>query len=142
METHVASRRSERRKSDGGLRIIVADDDRRMREFYQEVLARMGHEVVATAEDGRELVDVCLTTPADLVVSDIRMPDIDGVHAAQIVARRVKVPFLFVSAYRDEYLIDEAELDVSVGHLVKPVKQEDLAQTIPEALRRFRRRRR
>jgi AmiR/NasT family two-component response regulator len=120
-----------------GLRIIVADDDKRMREFYWEVLSRMGHEVVGSAADGAQLVDVCLSTEADLVVTDIRMPEMDGIEAAHIVTERIEVPFLFVSAYHDDSLINEASLTFSYGYLVKPIKQEDLATTIPIALRRF-----
>jgi two-component system, response regulator PdtaR len=119
------------------LRIIVADDDRRMREFYGEVLSRMGHEVVGSAADGAELVEICLSTEADLVVTDIRMPEMDGIAAAHIVADRVEIPFLFVSAYHDDSLINEASLAFSYGYLIKPIKQEDLATTIPVAVRRF-----
>jgi len=97
----------------------------------------MGHEVVGSAADGAQLVDVCLSTEADLVVTDIRMPEMDGIEAAHIVTERIEVPFLFVSAYHDDSLINEASLTFSYGYLVKPIKQEDLATTIPIALRRF-----
>ena len=123
-----------------GLRIIIADDDTRMREFYREVLTRMGHTVAGSAADGRELIDLCLTTAADLVVTDIRMPEMDGIQAAHIVTERVEMPFLFVSAYHTDSLITEASMTFSYGYLVKPIKQEDLATTIPIAVRRFRER--
>jgi AmiR/NasT family two-component response regulator len=119
------------------LRIIVADDDRRMREFYQAVLSRLGHVVVGVAADGRELVEACLAADADLVVTDIRMPELDGIQAAHIVSEHVDLPFLFVSAYYDDSLIDEASKVFSYGYLVKPIKQKDLATTIPVAMRRF-----
>ncbi len=119
------------------LRIIVADDDSRMREFYQEVLSRMGHLVVGVAGDGRELVEACLEADADLVVTDIRMPEIDGIQAARIVSEQIDVPFLFVSAFYDDSLVDEASKAFSYGYLVKPIKQQDLATTIPVAMRRF-----
>jgi two-component system, response regulator PdtaR len=119
------------------LRIVVADDDKRMREFYGEVLSRVGHEVVGAAADGRELVELCLETRPDLVVTDIRMPNMDGIEAAQVISNLVEVPFLFVSAYYDESLVEEASQTFSYGYLVKPIKQEDLATTIPIAMRRF-----
>jgi AmiR/NasT family two-component response regulator len=119
------------------LRIIVADDDERMREFYREVLTRMGHVVVGAAGDGRALVETCLEEEADLVVTDIRMPELDGIQAAQIVSHHVELPFLFVSAFYDDSLIDEASKAFSYGYLVKPIKQQDLAASIPVAMRRF-----
>jgi response regulator NasT len=125
------------RKPIRGLRIAVADDDKRMRQFYKEVLARAGHEVVGAASNGRELVDLCLRQTVDLVVTDIRMPEMSGIQAAHIVSESVDVPFLFVSAYYDDSLIDEASQAFSYGYLVKPIKQEDLATTIPVAMRRF-----
>lgn len=120
------------------LRIAVADDDAIMREFYVEVLTRMGHEVVATASNGRELVDDCLTRDVDLVLTDIRMPEMDGIQAAHIITERVPVPFLFVSAYYEDSEIRGAMMSYGYGYLLKPVKQEDLATSIPIAVQRFR----
>lgn len=121
-----------------GLRIIVADDDRRMREFYEAVLAAMRHDVIASAADGRDLVAACLEhAAADLVVTDIRMPAVDGLAAAQTISKHRELPFVFVSAYHDETLIQAASLEYSYGYLVKPIKREDLAASIPVAMRRF-----
>jgi AmiR/NasT family two-component response regulator len=120
-----------------GLRIVVADDDARVREFYEAMLIHLGHRVVGSAADGLELARLCLNVPADLVVTDIRMPRMDGIQAAHIVTERVELPFLFVSAYHDDTLINEASMTFSYGYLVKPIKQEDLATTIPIAMRRF-----
>lgn len=119
------------------LRIVVADDDKRMREFYEEVLKRVGHVVVGAAADGAELVALCLEKQPDLVVTDIRMPNVDGIEAAHTISDQVELPFLFVSAYYDDSLIDEASNTFSYGYLVKPIKQEDLATSIPVAMRRF-----
>lgn len=122
-----------------GLRIIVADDDERMREFYVVVLSSLGHEVTATASNGHELVDKCLDNgAADLVITDIKMPGLDGIGAAHVITERIAVPFLFVSAYHDEALIREASRSFSYGYLVKPIKKEDLATSIPIAVQRFR----
>ena len=123
-----------------GLRIAVADDDDRMREFYEVVLAQLGHHVVASAENGHELVEACLLSDVDLVISDIRMPGMDGAQAARILAAQRDVPFVFVSAYHDDALTHTISQDFSYGHLVKPINEKDLAATIPDAMRRFRER--
>jgi len=65
------------------------------------------------------------------------MPGLDGVQAARIVARQKELPFLFVSAYYDDVLINTVSSTFSYGYLVKPIKQEDLATSIPVAMRRF-----
>jgi len=120
------------------LKIAVADDDARMRQFYVEVLNRLGHQVVTAAENGHQLVESCLAPEVALVVTDIRMPDMDGSQAAHIITERVAVPFLFVSAYYEDEEIQGATMSYSYGYLLKPVKQEDLATSIPIAVQRFR----
>lgn len=120
------------------LRIAVADDDRRMLQFYAEVLSRMGHEVVGCAADAKELIAACLSRDIDIVITDIKMPGMSGIEAARIITATVAVPFLFVSAYHDEDLIARASMPFGYGYLVKPIKQEDLATSIPIAVQRFR----
>ena len=60
------------------LRIAVADDEPDMREYFERILPRLGHEVVAVAATGTELVEQCRRERPDLVITDIKMPDMDG----------------------------------------------------------------
>src|SRR5260221_8306371 len=61
------------------LRIAVADDEADMRDYFQVLLPRLGHSVVAVAQNGRELVEKCRAAEPDLVITDIKMPEIDGI---------------------------------------------------------------
>jgi response regulator NasT len=119
------------------LRIAVADDERDMRDFFQTMLPLMGHEVVAVAENGRDLVDRCRETKPDLVITDIKMPDTDGIDAAVQLYRDHPVPVILVSAFHDAEFIRRAEADHILAYLVKPIKQADLEPAIAIALRRF-----
>jgi AmiR/NasT family two-component response regulator len=119
------------------LRIAVADDARDSRQFLQEVLPHLGHEVVAVAAGGRELIDRCRTTNPDLVVTDIKMPDVDGIEVAGIVNREREVPFILVSADHDAELLARAGADYVMAYLTKPVKPTDLAAAIVVAMARF-----
>jgi two-component system, response regulator PdtaR len=118
-------------------RIAVADDEQDMREYFQEMLPRLGHCVVAAARTGRELVELCRSAKPDLVITDIKMPDLDGIDAAIQIYRDRPAPVILVSAYHDAELIARAEMDHIMGYLVKPIKQADLAPTIAIAVRRF-----
>jgi response regulator NasT len=119
------------------LRIAVADDEPDMRDYFAKILPRLGHCVVAVAATGTELVNECRQHQLDLVITDIRMPDMDGIDAAIRLYQERAVPVILVSAYHDAELIKRAESDHIMGYLVKPIKQADLAPAIALAMRRF-----
>lgn len=119
------------------LRIVVADDELDMRDYFRKILPRLGHNVVAVAETGEELIDRCRAQRPDLVITDIKMPGIDGIDAAQKIYEEMPIPVILVSAYSDAKLIERAESDYIMAYLVKPIKQTDLEPTISLAVRRF-----
>jgi response regulator NasT len=119
------------------LKIAVADDELDMRDYFQKILPLLGHSVVATARDGRELVQKCRETRPDLVITDIKMPDMDGIDAANQIYRDGPIPVILVSAYHDPEFIRRAEADHILAYLVKPIKQADLEPAIAIAIRRF-----
>jgi AmiR/NasT family two-component response regulator len=119
------------------LRIAIAEDEPDMREYFQRILPRLGHEVVAVTDNGRALVEHCRSVRPDLVITDIKMPEMDGIEAAAQISQERSVPVILVSAYHDAALIDRAEHDHILGYLVKPIKQADLEPAIAIAMRRF-----
>jgi AmiR/NasT family two-component response regulator len=119
------------------LRIAVADDEADMRDYFRKMLPLLGHKVVALAHDGQELLELCRATRPELIITDIKMPDMDGIEAASRVYEEMPVPVILVSAYHDADLIQRAEMDHIMGYLVKPLKQADLEPVIAIALRRF-----
>jgi response regulator NasT len=119
------------------LKIAVADDELDMRDYFQQILPLMGHQVVAVAQTGRELVELCTTMHPDLVITDIKMPDMDGIDAATQIYRKAPVPVILVSAYHDPEFIHRAGADHIMAYLVKPIKQADLEPAIGLATHRF-----
>lgn len=119
------------------IRIAVADDEPDLRDFLQKMLTRLGHEVVAVAENGRELLDVFQTTQPELVVTDIKMPEMDGLEAIAHMHKQRPVPVIVVSAFFDEETIERAEAGQVHAYLVKPIKQSHLLPAIAIAMRRF-----
>src|SRR5262249_30792150 len=103
----------------------------------RKMLPHLGHRIVAVAEDGRELVHLCKEQSPDLVITDIKMPEMDGIDAATETYRSMALPVILVSAYHDAELIARAEADHIMGYLVKPIKQADLEPVIALAMRRF-----
>lgn len=119
------------------LRIAVADDEPDLREFYARLLPRLGHQVVAVCSTGAELLEQCQRLNPDLVITDIRMPDMDGIQAATMLYHRHPLPVILVTAYPDPQLLRRIEQDHVMGHLIKPIRLSDLALRIEEAMQRF-----
>lgn len=119
------------------LRIAVADDEQDMQDYFEKVLPRMGHEVISVARTGQELVENCRVQKPDLVITDIVMPDMDGIEAAQAIYNNSPVPVILVSAHHEDKLILRAEANHILAYLIKPIKQADLEPAIAIAMRRF-----
>jgi signal transduction histidine kinase len=120
------------------LRIVVAEDEPEMQDYLCEVLAKLGHQVIAVAEDGAELVAQARGLGPDLVIADIKMPGMTGLQAAEQLAHDVSVPVILVSAYHDAEKISAAVESHVMAYLVKPIKQADLENAIALAIWRHR----
>lgn len=119
-------------------RILIADDEEVMRDYFRDMLPDLGHEVVAAASTGRELIDLCQRLAPDMVITDIRMPGgLDGIDAAREITRQRPVPIILVSAFSDPQLIERAGDTTILAYLIKPIQQPALAATVAIAGRRF-----
>lgn len=119
------------------LRISIADDEADMRDYFQKMLPALGHTVVSAAKTGKELVEHCKKQRPDMVITDVKMPDMDGIEAANELYKDNPIPVILVSGYHDEELITRAEADHILAYLVKPIKKADLEPAIGLAMRRF-----
>ena len=119
------------------LSIAVADDEPRMRDYYRSTLPLLGHRVDVAARNGLELVELCRGARPDLIITDIKMPDGDGIDAAAEVSRQAPVPVIIVSAYHAPEFVERARAEHILAYLVKPIKQADLEAAIGIAMQRF-----
>jgi response regulator NasT len=119
------------------LRIAVADDEPDTREFFERYLPRLGHQVVASAENGRQLVDLCRTARPDLIITDIRMPGMTGLEAVGELFREQTVPVIVVTAHADQQWVEQAQSVGAFGYLLKPITEKELAPAIGLAWRQF-----
>jgi response regulator NasT len=119
------------------LRIAVADDEGFMRKYMQTILPRLGHEVIAVAETGRELVEQCCRLQPDLVITDVSMPEMDGLEAAVAIYRSRPLPIIVISGFHGPDLIERTVVAHVMAYMVKPIKQSDLEPVIALAMRRF-----
>jgi two-component system, response regulator PdtaR len=112
------------------LKIVIADDEKDIRQGFRRLLSKLGCEVVGEASDGRELIDVCLSVQPDLVITDIRMPEMSGMEAAKEISKSQSIPVIVVSSYECPHDEDCAFV---VDFLLKPVSLPDLEAAIAKA---------
>lgn len=118
-------------------RIIVADDESIIRMDLREMLGHLGYDVVAEAADGRTAVDLARKLLPDLVIMDIKMPDMDGISAADELGKGRVAPVVLLTAYSEQSLIGRAKDAGVCGYLVKPFRETELMPVIELALTRF-----
>lgn len=117
--------------------ILVVDDDAHLREVVRYALAREGY-AVREAADGRQALDALANQPADLVVLDVLMPEMDGLEVCRELRRSSDVPILFLSSRGEE--LDKV-LGLEMGgddYLTKPFSPRELVSRIRAVLRRAR----
>jgi DNA-binding response OmpR family regulator len=115
------------------LKIVVADDENDLRDHMKWALTHLGHDVLL-AEDGEQLVEVCRACSPDLVITDRRMPRLDGLAAAAEINRVRPTPVILVSATLDGSLAHPGH-GFLVACLCKPVALAQLQVAIETATR-------
>lgn len=118
-------------------RILVADDESLIRLDVREMLTHLGYEVVGEAGDGAVAVDLARKLKPDLVIMDIRMPEVDGIVAAETLTRERIAPVVLLTAYSDHQLVERAREAGVVGYVVKPFREAELRPVIELSLARF-----
>ena len=118
------------------LHILIADDESIIRLGLKRILEEAGH-TVYTAESGISALKMAEGSNPDLVILDIKMPEMDGLEAAQLLLDRKQVPIIFLTAYGEQELIERAAHLHVMGYLVKPIKEAELLAMIEVTAQRF-----
>ncbi len=119
-------------------RVIVADDESLIRLDLKEMLTNLGYLVVGEAGDGVSAVNLARELKPELVVMDIKMPNMDGIAAAKILTEEHIAPVLLLTAFSQQDLVERAKEAGVVGYIVKPFREQELVPAIEVALERFR----
>lgn len=118
-------------------RVLIAEDEALIRLDLAEMLAEAGYEVVAQAGDGEEAVELAREHRPDLVIMDVKMPRLDGIAAASIVAAERIAPVVMLTAFSQRELVERARDAGAMAYLVKPFSLTDLVPAIEMATSRF-----
>ncbi|MEW6230834.1 MAG: response regulator [Chloroflexota bacterium] len=118
-------------------RVIIADDESVIRMDLKEMLNNLGYLVVAEAGDGVSAVNLAREFKPDLVIMDIRMPDLDGIGAAKVLTEERLCPVLLLTAFSQKDLVEAAKDAGVSGYIVKPFTERELVPAIEVVLARF-----
>ncbi len=107
------------------LRIAVTDDEAparsRLKDLLEDVAEMLPLELLVEAENGRRLLDLIEKQPVDVVLMDIRMPEMDGLETAQHLHKLDEPPHVIFTTAYDDYAISAFELH-AIDYLVKPIR--------------------
>ena len=118
------------------LRILIVDDEAparaRLRDLLTDIAGALPHQIVAEAADGLAALDACNEHQPDVVITDIRMPRMDGLELAQHLGRLPQPPALIFATAFDQYAVQAFEL-AALDYLLKPIRATRLAAALEKA---------
>ena len=119
-----------------GLSVILVDDHTMLRQGIRRALESEGIKVVAEASDGAEAVSLAEQSTPDVVVMDMRMPNVDGIEATEQIAHATwAMPVVVLSAYDEPQMIEAALAAGATSCLKKGVGLDELIEAIRSAER-------
>jgi AmiR/NasT family two-component response regulator len=117
-------------------RVVVAEDEAVIRLDIVEMLREVGYDVVGEAADGESAIRLAEELRPDLVVMDIKMPILDGISAAERIARARIAPVVLLTAFSQKELVERARDAGAMAYVVKPFTSADLIPALEIALSR------
>lgn len=119
------------------MRVLIVDDESLIRMDLRDIIESCGHEVVAEGTNGVEALALCKKHMPDIILMDVKMPELDGIEAARQIGFHHEAPVVLLTSYSQQDLIDKARDSGVYGYLIKPVREEQLVPTLEMALGRY-----
>lgn len=119
-------------------RVLIAEDEALIRLDLKEMLQEEGFDVVAEVADGASAVRLTRELRPDLVILDVKMPVMDGIQAAEEIAKERLAAILILTAFSQRDLVEKARRAGAMAYLVKPFQKHDLLPAVEIAAGRFR----
>lgn len=123
--------------TDQPIRIIIVEDDFFVSEEIKRILEGSKYEVIGTAFNGEEAVEMACDLAPEVILMDIKMPHKDGLEASREIAEQCPVPIVILTAYDSVPLVEEASLAGVAAFLCKPPNFAEMDRAITIARARF-----
>ncbi len=115
----------------------MAEDESLIRLDIVEILRDNGFDVVGEAGDGETAVQLATELRPDLVIMDVKMPQLDGISAAEKLSKNHIAPVVLLTAFSQKELVERASEAGALAYVVKPFTPNDLLPAIEIALARY-----
>ena len=114
------------------IKVMIADDQELIRQSLQIVLEmKEGIEVTATAKDGREVIQEVRKDKPDVILMDVRMPEMDGVQCTQIIKEQYPdVKIIILTTFDDDEYVYNALKHGASGYLLKGISMDDAIEIV------------
>ena len=117
--------------------VVVAEDEALIRLDIVEILKDQGFDVVAETDNGKTAVELAQKHRPNLVLMDVKMPIMDGITAAEEIAKEQIAPVVLLTAFSQKELVDRAVDAGAMAYVVKPFTPNDLIPAIEVAMSRY-----
>lgn len=118
-------------------RAVVAEDEALIRMDVVETLREAGYDVVGEAGDGETAVQLAIEHKPDVVVMDVKMPELDGISAAERIGKAHAAPVVLLTAFSQTELVERARDAGAMAYVVKPFSPADLLPAVEIAISRY-----
>lgn len=118
-------------------KIMVVEDEWIIANDIKNCLVDLGYMVTSIAATGEEAIAQAGQDSPDLILMDIMLKgEMNGIEAAKEIRKRFEIPVIYLTAYDNQYLVEQAKQTDNYGYLLKPFKDKELHIAIDMALHR------
>jgi len=118
-------------------KVLIAEDNAKTRLFLKNQLELLGYNVVGVVSNGKAAVEKAAEVNPNLVIMDIKMPEMDGIDAAKLISSKGPIPIILITGISSDEMAAKAIEAGVFAYLVKPVTKKQLEPAIKLALARF-----
>lgn len=120
------------------MKVLIVDDESLIRMDIRDQLEAAGYEVVGEGKNGVEALARAKALQPDVILMDVKMPELDGIEAARQIRHQNLGPVVLLTAYSQQDLVKKAGESGVYGYLIKPVREDQLGPTLEMAFHRYR----
>ncbi|MBF0395415.1 MAG: hybrid sensor histidine kinase/response regulator [Desulfobacterales bacterium] len=119
------------------INVLIVEDETLVSDMIRGTLKEINYNVVGRAVNGYQAVEMTQKLNPDVILMDIKLPDISGIDATKMIYEKRPTPIVMLSAYYNQELLESASESGAGGYLIKPASHSEMERTITITIDRF-----